>query len=92
MGDVHRLPLRQLVLVDERGAGLRATWHEERELVVLSIWRDDSCVATFRLPIADVAGLAAFLSTVSAEWAAAVVAGRRPGPAEPMTLTGDNRR
>ena len=89
MGEVHRLPLRQLVLVDERGAGLRATWHAEHELVVLSIWRGDACVATFRLPIADVSALAAFLSTVSAEWAADVVAGRRAAPAAPVISAGD---
>jgi hypothetical protein len=90
MGEVHRLPLRQLVLVDERGAGLRATWHAEHELVVLSIWRGEACVATFRLPIADVSALAAFLATVSAEWAAEVVAGRRAAPVEPVTGTSDS--
>ena len=76
MGDVHRLPARQLVLVDERNVGLRVTWHDELELIVLSIWRGESCAATFRLPIADASQLAAFLSAASADWAYQVMAAR----------------
>ena len=88
MGDVHRLPARQLVLVDERGVGLRMTWHDERELVVLSIWRGPVCAATFRLPIADAVGLASFLSAASADWAAQVMAWREellPGDPDAVT-------
>jgi hypothetical protein len=47
--------------VDDRGRGLRATWHAERGLVNLSFWRDDVCVETFRLPIADVPAFVTFL-------------------------------
>ena len=44
---------------DARGEhrSMRLTWHHERGLVVLSLWRDGSCVATFRLPREDVARL-----------------------------------
>lgn len=67
MGDLARLrppgrvPRREL-LTDERGVSLRVTRHLERGLVVASIWRDDTCVGTFRMRRAEVARLAAFLS------------------------------
>jgi hypothetical protein len=65
MGEV--MPLRpgggprRALFSDERGTGLRATWHPERDLAVLSLWRDDVCVGTFRLTRADAARLVAFL-------------------------------
>ena len=52
---------RRALFTDERGTGLRVTWHAERGLVVLSLWRDDVCVGTFRMPVADAARLATFL-------------------------------
>ena len=61
MGDVHRLPAGRALFVDERGMGLRATWHAERGFVNLSVWRDDRCVETFHLPVADVDRLVSFL-------------------------------
>jgi hypothetical protein len=79
MGEVQPLPVRQIVLVDERDAGLRVTWHAEREIIVLSVWHGARCSGSFRIPIADAPRLAAFLSTVSAEWAAQVVAERQTG-------------
>ena len=57
------------LFADERGAGLRASWHPERELVVLSIWKGDVCVGTFHLPIADAGRLSATLSSYLAEFA-----------------------
>ena len=66
MGEVQPLPVRQLVLVDERDAGLRVTWHAEREIIVLSVWHGARCSGSFRIAIADAPRLAAFLSTVSA--------------------------
>jgi hypothetical protein len=33
---------------------LRASWHPENGLVVLSIWDRERCAATFRLPIENV--------------------------------------
>jgi len=62
------------LFIDERDTGLRVTWHPEREFVVLSVWRDDVCTGTFRLPIEDVPRLSALLATVTDHW----IAARRP--------------
>jgi hypothetical protein len=32
---------------------MRASWHPDAGVVVLSMWADDLCTATFRLPIDD---------------------------------------
>jgi len=51
------------ILVDARGGGraMRVTWHPEvpdRDgLVVLSLWRDNLCVGSFRLADTEVADL-----------------------------------
>ena len=52
-----------------RGRALRATWHLDRTtdgepdpIVVLSLWRDNVCTASFRLRRAEVPGLIAFLA------------------------------
>ncbi len=44
------------VFLDARGNGraMRLTWHHECDLVVLSLWRDDTCAGTFRLAREDV--------------------------------------
>jgi hypothetical protein len=49
------------LFVDERGRGLRATWHREQGIVNVSLWRDDVCVETFRLPTSEVPALVGFL-------------------------------
>ena len=54
MGEVRQLPVGRALFVDERGLGLRATWHPERGIVNLSVWREDRCMETFWLPVADV--------------------------------------
>ncbi len=54
-------PPRRAVFADARGHGLRATWHAERDEVVLSLWRDDVCTGTFRLPASHASRLAEFL-------------------------------
>jgi hypothetical protein len=61
VGDVRRLPVGRELFVDGRGHGLRATWHLDEGIVNLSLWRDDRCVETFQLPVADVARLVGFL-------------------------------
>jgi hypothetical protein len=45
--------------VDARGGGrwMRATWHPEADCVVLSVWRDTTCIATMRVARDDVPGL-----------------------------------
>lgn len=44
------------VFLDARGSGraLRVTWHDDADLVVLSLWRGPACVATFRLTVDEV--------------------------------------
>lgn len=49
------------LFLDERGQALRVTWHAEAGMVVLSIWRDEECVGTVRLPPDEARRLAAFL-------------------------------
>ena len=61
-GAAHQVPVRRRHLaVDERGIGLRATWHLERGFVNLSFWRHDRCVETFHLTPAEAARLVDFL-------------------------------
>jgi hypothetical protein len=60
--NARALPTRRDVFLDERGAGLRVTWHPERDLVVLSVWQDDGCVGTFRMSVQDVPRLSGLLA------------------------------
>jgi hypothetical protein len=50
---------RGVVVLDTRGDGraLRATWHHEAGVVVLSVWRGNVCVATTRVAAEDVPAL-----------------------------------
>jgi hypothetical protein len=67
---VPRSPPRRELFVDERGGGLRVSWHPADDLVVVSLWKsrpgtagvEDVCVGTVRLPPTDAARLSAFLS------------------------------
>src|SRR6266511_456822 len=65
MDNLRRLPQRQVVLVDERGVSLRLTWHAERDQVVLSVWHDGVCAASFRLPVEEAPQVAGFLRPAS---------------------------
>ena len=56
------------MFLDERGTGLRVTWHPERDLVVLSVWQDDSCVGTFRMTVQDVPRLSGLLAAALGDW------------------------
>lgn len=58
------LPTRGEVFLDARddGRSLRVSAHPEAGVVVLSQWRGDRCVATFRLAAADVAALRSALA------------------------------
>lgn len=53
------LPELASIALDARGDQrvLRLSWHTDRELVVLSLWRDDVCTASFRLAAHDVPGI-----------------------------------
>lgn len=47
--------------LDERGIGLRATWHPARGFINVSLWRDDRCVETFHLSPHASSDLTAFV-------------------------------
>ena len=54
-----RTPRTGAVFLDPRGEdrSLRVTWHQESQLVVLSLWRDNVCAASFRLSVDEVPDL-----------------------------------
>lgn len=56
---VVSLPWSGSTFADARGPSrwLRVTWHDEADVVVLSIWRDGSCIGTVRVDRADVPAL-----------------------------------
>ena len=56
MAAVRPLPRTGSIFFDARGAGraLRVSWHEEADLVVVSLWRDNVCTGSFRLAGEDV--------------------------------------
>ena len=58
------LPLRGDVFLDARGAdrGMRVSWHHEQGLVVVSLWRADTCIGTLQLPREEVPRLIAALA------------------------------
>ncbi len=61
-GAVHQLTVgNRHLATDERGIGLRATWHLDRGFVNLSLWRDDRCVETFHLAPVEAGHLVSFL-------------------------------
>ena len=59
MSAARPLPERGSIFLDARGGdrALRVSWHSESDLVVLSLWRDNLCVASFRLSIEEVPDL-----------------------------------
>ena len=56
MSAARPLPERGSIFLDSRGGdrALRVSWHAESDLVVLSLWRENLCVASFRLSIEEV--------------------------------------
>jgi hypothetical protein len=66
--NTRALSSRRDMFLDERGTGLRVTWHPERDLVVLSVWQDDRCVGTFRLSVQDVPRLSGLLAAALGDW------------------------
>ena len=51
------------LMVDERGSALRATWHDDEEVLVLSVWHDGECAGSVRLPPDEVARLGRYVIT-----------------------------
>ncbi len=56
MSAARPLPAVGSIFFDARGddRALRVSWHSESDLVVLSLWRDNVCVASFRLAVDEV--------------------------------------
>jgi hypothetical protein len=86
---LYELPARRRHLaVDERGSGLRATWHPERGIVNLSLWRGDMCVETFRLTPAEAGRLIGFLAdSLAAAATGATSPALRVAPPPPDRVT-----
>jgi hypothetical protein len=65
MADPAPFPTAASIFLDARGAdrALRVSWHSEADLVVLSMWRENVCVGSFRLAIDEVPDLIGFLSS-----------------------------
>lgn len=55
-GEVVAFPSRGEVFIDQRGEArtLRLAWHLDADVVVLSLWQQDRCTGSFRLPVAEV--------------------------------------
>jgi hypothetical protein len=67
-GAVYDLPVQpRHFALDERGVGLRATWHADRGFVNVSLWTGNGCVQTFHLTPVEAGRLVGFLATVLAE-------------------------
>lgn len=63
MTDLADPPPHRALYPDVRGrGGLRVSWHTDPGVVVFSLWRDDVCVGTSRLPAGRTRDLAAFLT------------------------------
>ena len=77
MPPVRPLPATGSVFVDPRGGGraLRVTWHSESGIVVLSLWRENVCAGSFRLPADEVPALIAALASGLAASSSAAKAG-----------------
>lgn len=60
---VFALPSHSQLFADARGGDrwMRVTWHDEAGLVVLSLWRQATCVGTVRLDRSQVAALVSTL-------------------------------
>ena len=64
MADVTTLPVNGEVFIDDRGPdrSLRVSWHSEASVVVLSLWRHEFCIGSFRLRADDLPDLLDLLS------------------------------
>jgi hypothetical protein len=65
MNAARPLPALGSIFLDARGSerALRVSWHSEADIVVLSLWRDNVCAASFRLGIEEVPELIDMLRT-----------------------------
>jgi hypothetical protein len=53
---VRPLPANGEIFLDARRGdrAMRVSWHQESELVVVSLWRDNLCAGSFRLGVDEV--------------------------------------
>jgi hypothetical protein len=75
--------------LDTRGdaRALRVSWHHEADVVVLSMWRGQECVASFRLAIDEVPDLIGVLREgLDRSYADVSRASGGPGQDRPATL------
>ena len=63
MSAARPLPELGSIFLDARGSdrALRVSWHAEADLLLLSLWRDNVCAASFRLSVEEVPELIAML-------------------------------
>jgi len=64
MPKARPLPETGSIFLDARGGddrALRVSWHHERGIVVLSLWRENVCAGSFRMAIDDVPDMIATL-------------------------------
>jgi hypothetical protein len=63
MATARPLPAQGEIFLDARGddRALRVSWHYDTDLVVLSLWRENVCIASFRLTVDEVPDLIAML-------------------------------
>ena len=87
MKNLRALPTRREVFIDQRSAGLRVTWHPEQDLLVLSVWHDDRCVGTFRMPVQDVPRLSGLLTAALGDWITQASGTPQPAPGEATGLS-----
>ena len=82
MSDERRPAASELgsIFLDARGSdrALRVSWHSEADLVVLSLWRDNVCAASFRLAVDEVPELIEMLRRGSTARTAAPPASGAP--------------
>ncbi len=59
MPKARPLPETGSIFLDARGGdrAMRVSWHHDNGLVVLSLWRENVCAGSFRLPVDDVPDL-----------------------------------
>ena len=74
--NVHRLQHPRRWLQPTARSDVQVTWHDHEDSVVISLWREGTCVASAPLAIADAASLASFLVDHLGERAGEVA--RRP--------------
>lgn len=85
---MHAVPDLGAVFIDSRGGAraMRVSWHAEAGVVVLSLWRENVCAGSFRLPAEDVPDLVELLRDGLDQAYDAAHADPRPEPFHERTL------